>query len=325
MLHIILLILKIIGIVVLCLLGLLLLCLCLILFVPIFFEAELEKEDSFRAKGRLSWLGIGLRAGFQYEEELEFSLRIFGIRIFPSGKKKLNKESKKNKESDSAPIAKRTEEQKGQKNKKAENPDHKEPAKETEQSRKAESEKQAEQSEKAKSEKQAEPSEKAKSEEETEQDKNSESGAQEKKKRRFGRLLKKKRKKEKKQKERSAFFSELKKILSDEHCREGIVHTMSYLITFFQAVRMKDAEGKVDFSMGAPDLTGKTLGLISMFPFAYGKDLEINPDFMADNSYFTGRIGLKGSLQLVYLLIFIVRMGMDKEVRKVIVSLMGKK
>ncbi len=327
MLHIILLILKIIGIVVLCLLGLLLLCLCLILFVPIFFEAELEKEDSFRAKGRLSWLGIGLRAGFQYEEELEFSLRIFGIRIFPSGKKKKKskKESKENKESDSVSIAKRAEEQKGQKNKKAENPDHKEPAKETEPSRKAEPEKQAEQSEKAKSEKQAEPSEKAKSEKETEQDKNSEPGVQEEKKRRFGRLLKKKRKKEKKKKEKSAFFSELKKILSDERCREGIVHTMSYLITFFQAVRMKDAEGKVDFSMGAPDLTGKTLGLISMFPFAYGKDLEINPDFMADNSYFTGRIGLKGSLQLVYLLIFIVRMGMDKEVRKVIVSLMGKK
>lgn len=301
MLHIILLILKIIGILLLCLLGLLIVCLCLILFVPLFFEAEAENQDTFRARGKLSWLGIGLRAGFSYEENLEFSLRIFGIRILPSGKKK-EKAKKINKERSPASEAKAAEEKKEQNNK-------------------AQQGLNAERSEKA--EQEAPEKHKKKKEASSEKEKSSS-----KERRGLGRLLKKKRKQEKKErkkKEKSAFFSKVKEILGDEVCREGIIHTMSYLISFFQAVRMKDAEGKVDFSLGAPDLTGKTLGVISMFPFAYGKDLEINPDYMADNSYFTGRIRLKGSLQLVYLLIFIIRMGMDKEVRKVIVSLMGKK
>ena len=300
MLHIILLILKIIGILLLCLLGLLIVCLCLILFVPLFFEAEVERQDSFRAKGRLSWLGIGLRAGFSYEENLEFSLRIFGIRILPSGKKK-EKAKKINKERSPASDAKAAEEKKEQNNK-------------AQQGLNAERSAKAEQEASEKYDKKKEAS--------SEKEKSS------KERRGLGRLLKKKRKQEKKErkkKEKSAFFSKVKEILGDEVCREGIIHTMSYLISFFQAVRMKDAEGKVDFSLGAPDLTGKTLGVISMFPFAYGKDLEINPDFMADNSYFIGRIRLKGSLQLVYLLIFIIRIGMDKEVRIVIVSLMGKK
>lgn len=286
MLHIILLILKIIGILLLCLLGFLLLCLCLILFVPIFFEAEAEKEDSFRAKGRLSWLGIGLRAGFSYEEELEFSLRIFGIRIFPSKEKK-RKSKKETKERSPASETKAAEEKKESGRNRAS--DVKEARREAEQCKKAEKSSEAGQSTK------------------TEQRAKTEQKAIE------------------NQEEKSAFFKKVREILEDEVCREGIIHTMSYLITFFQAIRMKEAEGKVDFSLGSPDLTGKTLGFISMFPFAYGKDLEINPDFMADDSYCTGRIGLKGSLQLVYLLIFIIRMGMDKEVRKVIVSLIGKK
>ena len=286
-----------------------LLCLCLILFVPIFFEAEAEKEDSFRAKGRLSWLGIGLRAGFSYEEELEFSLRIFGIRIFPSKEKK-RKSKKETKERSPASETKAAEEKK--ESGRNGTSDVKEAGREAEQCKKAE--KSSEAGQKAKENQEAKDPEKKK-EASSEKEKPSS-----KEKRGPGGHLKKKRLQEK-----SAFFKKVREILEDEVCREGIIHTMSYLITFFQAVRMKDAEGKVDFSLGAPDLTGKTLGLISMFPFAYGKDLEINPDFMADDSYCTGRIGLKGSLQLVYLLIFIIRMGMDKEVRKVIVSLIGKK
>lgn len=317
MLHIILLMLKIIGILLLCLLGLLLLNLCLILFVPLFFEAEAENQDSFRAKGRLSWMGLGLRAGFSYEEELEFSLRIFGLRIFPSKKKK-RKRKKENKGRSPASETKAAEEKK--EGSRAESPDKKEAKSHAEESNEAGQKRKTEQNIKEEQEVRgnSEKSEEASSKKEKPSSK----------RKIPGRLLRKKRKeekKEKKKKEKSAFFKKVKEILVDEVCREGIIHTMSYLISFFQAVRMKDAEGNVDFSLGAPDLTGKTLGVISMFPFAYGKDLEINPDFMADNSYFTGRIRLKGSLQLVYLLIFIIRMGMDKEVRKVIFSLMGKK
>ncbi len=300
MLHIILLILKIIGIILLCLLGLLLLGLCLILFVPVFFEAEVRDEDAFSARGAISWLGIGLRGKFSYEEELQFSLRIFGIRIFPS---KENKESSKEKKKTAVTET----EPEGR-----EKPPSAGDTSGTDQEGKAEQKKKAEAAGK---------------EEKGSQGKEEDSEEKGKKKRLQKRIsLRKKKGKEKrkKKKEGASFFSQIKGILQDDSCREGIIKMMSYMLSFFQSFHMKEAEGEAYFSWGEPDLTGKTLGLISMFPFVYGEKLEINPDFLSEDAYFRGWLKIGGSFQLIYLLILIIRMVKDKEVRKVIFSLIGK-
>lgn len=301
MLHIILLILKIIGIVLLCLLGLLLLGLCLILFVPVFFEAEVRDEDAFSARGALSWLGIGLRGKFSYEEELQFSLRIFGIRIFPSKEKKESSKEKKK-----AAVTETEPEER-------EKPPSPQETYETDQEGKAEQKEKAETTEE-------------KGSQGKEEDNSEEKGKKKRLQKRIS-LRKKKGKEEKqrkKKKEGASFFSQIKGILQEESCREGIIKMMSYMLSFFQSFHMKEAEGEADFSWGEPDLTGKTLGLISMFPFVYGEKLEINPDFLSEDAYFRGWLKIGGSFQLVYLLILIIRMVKDKEVRKVIFSLIGK-
>lgn len=301
MLHIILLILKIIGIVLLCLLGLLLLGLCLILFVPVFFEAEVRDEDAFFAGGALSWLGIGLRGKFSYEEELQFSLRIFGIRIFPS---KENKESSKEKKK----AAVTETESEGR-----EKPPSVQETFGMDQEGKAEQKKKAEAAGK---------------EEKGSQGKKEDDSEEKRKKKRLQKRIslrkKKGKEKRKKKKEGASFFSQIKGILQDDSCREGIIKMMSYMLSFFQSFHMKEAEGEADFSWGEPDLTGKTLGLISMFPFVYGEKLEINPDFLSEDAYFRGWLKIGGSFQLIYLLVLIIRMVKDKEVRKVIFSLIGK-
>ncbi len=85
MLHIILLIFKIIGVVLLCLLGLLLLVTALILLVPVRYHAKGEKYQQLHVRGSVSWLLhlVHLSADYQGQEPL-LILRILGIPLWRS-------------------------------------------------------------------------------------------------------------------------------------------------------------------------------------------------------------------------------------------------
>ncbi|MDD7741052.1 MAG: DUF2953 domain-containing protein [Lachnospiraceae bacterium] len=84
MIHILLMILKVIGILLLVLAGILFLILICLLFVPICYRGQIKKEgESFSeiyAEGRISWLMGLLSARVRYEnQETSFVLRILGI------------------------------------------------------------------------------------------------------------------------------------------------------------------------------------------------------------------------------------------------------
>lgn len=83
MLHILLLVLKIIGILVLALLVLFLLCVCLVLFASVHYRMQLEKkaEDSWKMDVRVTWLLRLLSIRVKYEESLDVCFRILGIPI----------------------------------------------------------------------------------------------------------------------------------------------------------------------------------------------------------------------------------------------------
>lgn len=97
MLHIILLILKIIGICLLCLIGLLLLCIGLILFVPVRYRASgsyIEKQ--LKLLGSVTWLChiISVRIfydGEKQEDKSRVLVKIFGIAIMDTAKKETKK------------------------------------------------------------------------------------------------------------------------------------------------------------------------------------------------------------------------------------------
>jgi hypothetical protein len=86
MLHIILLILKIIGMVLLVLIGLLLLLLLTILLVPVRYRIKAAHgEDLFRVEGTISWLLHVIHARISMKNDKPHILvRIFGIKIFDS-------------------------------------------------------------------------------------------------------------------------------------------------------------------------------------------------------------------------------------------------
>lgn len=87
MLGIILKILCILGWIVLFLLGLLILIVCLVLFFPVSYRIGWQKDtESMTADVRLKWL-FGIVAGsFAFPEPGTLIIRLFGLRVFDSGK-----------------------------------------------------------------------------------------------------------------------------------------------------------------------------------------------------------------------------------------------
>lgn len=92
MLHIILFILKILGLLVLIVLGLILTVVLLIFLVPVRYQAEGSYDGKVKGKARITWLLHILSVRVQYEGDVLATVRFFGFRI---GKpKKLDSELK---------------------------------------------------------------------------------------------------------------------------------------------------------------------------------------------------------------------------------------
>lgn len=84
--HMVLFILKIIGIVLLSILGIVLLLLLAVLFVPIRYRLVLKKEpeEKLRFQGKIRWLLGAISAKVSYEEDLAYVVRIFGFPFIKS-------------------------------------------------------------------------------------------------------------------------------------------------------------------------------------------------------------------------------------------------
>lgn len=88
MIHILLLILKIAGILLLVLLGLVLAALLCLLFVPVRYRIQGSRHGQLQAHGQLSWLlHIITLHGWYQSQELEVKLKLFGFTLWPRQKK----------------------------------------------------------------------------------------------------------------------------------------------------------------------------------------------------------------------------------------------
>lgn len=81
MLHIILIILKILGLLLLIVLGILLTVVLLVLLVPVRYQAEGSYNGKVKGKARITWLLHILSVTVQYEEDVLATVRVFGFRI----------------------------------------------------------------------------------------------------------------------------------------------------------------------------------------------------------------------------------------------------
>lgn len=104
MLHVILLILKILGIIFLIIVGLLLLILCSVLFAAAGYRVQIEKNDAFRVSARAGWLFrivtvyFSLDSADDWKQRLQ--LRLFGFPIWdPYAEKKPKRKRRKRRKS----------------------------------------------------------------------------------------------------------------------------------------------------------------------------------------------------------------------------------
>lgn len=309
-LHILLLILKIIGILILIILGILLALLLFVLFVPIRYRIDGEKESqsSLKGKVRLSWLLHILSIHILWDEEVSISMKILGISVFPRENNRKAKSKNKSKQ-----VSKHKEKTIKKSNRKKE---------------------------------EAEP--KTINRNPVDEGTVFASKFKTEKKEQNQQLKKKERKKKnifyKIQEKINWFWSEVKKkyqqiysfwetlryrwsefldkrnILirawNDKENQGGIVSLWKTAKRLLQHITPRKWTGYIHFGMNNPENTGNILGLIAIFGGIIGILPEIQPDF--EKKIFEGKVMLKGKIYLFYLIQLFITIWRKKEVHKLI-------
>ena len=308
MIHIILLILKILGCIILGILALLLAVLLIVLFVPFRYELSAAYDGEAEAFGKLSWLLGALRVqGSFKDKKFQARVSVLWFQVFSMGEKTEEAVGNDEKAADdtteisssdlnnpeSPKIWAEPEVPSG--SKAPENPGH------TDSSQAP-----------------------------------VETGTK---------SLPKPKKKEKKQKPKkpglgerfSKVFEGLeKKISSAEKQYEKLVHKKELLERFWNAeftqrsiafakkalfsilchLRPKHLSGNIHFGFDKPSDTGKVLGYASIFYAWYGNSLKLHPDF--EKTSLDGDIHIQGSVQLYIFLYWGLRGLLNKDLRKLL-------
>jgi len=131
-------------------------------------------------------------------------------------------------------------------------------------------------------------------------------------------------KKTKSQKKTKKFdFSFLKQQITDEHNQAVVRKIWLELITMLRHFGFRKIVTDLSFSTGDPASTGQVLGVLCMFPVLYQYNFKIIPDFESEDAYLKGTFLVAGKIRLIHVLIAILRLIFDKEVRIVFKRMMA--
>lgn len=319
MIHILFMILKALGILLLVLLFLVLLIVCTVLFLPFCYRAQVLKEEEgfacVKASGRVSWLfgAVALTASYE-EQKPEAQILLFGASL-ETWKRRLKKIRR-----GEASVS-RTEEN------------------ETENA--LEAEKTAEQKAPDQKEKQQKvTAQKEQTEQEQEPDAPKKSILE----RFFGRieylpekllnlvsrllqtafrllelpfrLLEKLEQKIQAGRRLKRKWESVKKFFRSKMFREALLHAKKEVLYFLKKAAPKKVTGTVRFGFDDPALTGETLGILGMIYGKLPKDLSVQPDF--EQEILRGDVRMKGSFQAVTAAGIALRLFRDQNLRKTI-------
>lgn len=319
MIHILFMILKALGILLLVLLFLVLLIVCTVLFLPFCYRAQVLKEEEgfacVKASGRVSWLfgAVALTASYE-EQKPEAQILLFGASL-ETWKRRLKKIRRgeasvprtEENETENALEAEKTAEQKA--------PDQKEKQQKV-------------------------TAQKEQPEQEQEPDAPKKSILE----RFFGRieylpekllnlasrllqtafrllelpfrLLEKLEQKIQAGRRLKRKWESVKKFFRSKMFREALLHAKKEELYFLKKAAPKKVTGTVRFGFNDPALTGETLGILGMIYGKLPKDLSIQPDF--EQEILQGDVRMKGSFQAVTAAGIALRLFRDQNLRKTI-------
>lgn len=319
MIHILFMILKALGILILVLLLLVLLIVCTVLFLPFCYRAQVLKEEEgfacVKGSGRVSWLfgAVALTASYE-EQKPEAQILLFGASL-ETWKRRLKKIRRgeasvprtEENETENALEAEKTAEQKA--------PDQKEKQQKV-------------------------TAQKEQPEQEQEPDAPKKSILE----RFFGRieylpekllnlasrllqtafrllelpfrLLEKLEQKIQAGRRLKRKWESVKKFFRSKMFREALLHAKKEVLYFLKKAAPKKVTGTVRFGFNDPALTGETLGILGMIYGKLPKDLSIQPDF--EQEILQGDVRMKGSFQAVTAAGIALRLFRDQNLRKTI-------
>ena len=319
MIHILFMILKALGVLLLVLLVLVLLIVCTVLFLPFCYRAQVLKEEEgfacVKASGRVSWLfgAVALTASYE-EQKPEAQILLFGASL-ETWKRRLKKIRRgeasvprtEENETENAPEAEKTAEQKA--------PDQKEKQQKV-------------------------TAQKEQPEQEQEPDAPKKSILE----RFFGRieylpekllnlasrllqtafrllelpfrLLEKLEQKIQAGRRLKRKWESVKKFFRSKMFREALLHAKKEVLYFLKKAAPKKVTGTVRFGFNDPALTGETLGILGMIYGKLPKDLSVQPDF--EQEILRGDVRMKGSFQAVTAAGIALRLFRDQNLRKTI-------
>lgn len=323
MLHILWVIIKIIGIVLLTLLGIILVLLLLVLFLPIQYRVKGEIGENTYAKGSVSWLFHLVAISFRYEmKQMKVFLRILGIPFnipITEEEKRRREEKRTNKRTNKDKIKKRFFKNK-KKNKK-----NKAITVKNDTSSKINSISEDEPIIENREEKiiNSEPNEQSDnvfSNVNNDSDETKEKQSKREKKS-FFTIIKEKIKKLKytiksicvKMKEIFFTLSTYKDLWEEERVQLAVNKIKAQMIYFLKHLKPKKFDLYLHYGLSDPATTGQLLGGISIFYPIFHKNVKIIPDF--EQEILEGKLLIKGRLQVFLIVRIFISLYWDKNIK----------
>lgn len=344
MFHILLYILKIIGIILISILGILLILTFIILFLPIRYQIEVNKYEEFRGNVKLQWVFHILFLKIAYEKgKKTYQLRVFGFTIKDSDNPKKGKDRKKKTKYKSK--RKNTKRKKPQKRNQVTKDDKNNSKSHIEGSVKSVYEKESKnikENEIQYKDIQQNRKKTGSSREDNPEDFKEISDLENKKTSYWEKLCNIIRRIHKKIKNVFSkicnFFKKLKgNLVEINHTRETLVRQCRLILTFFNEEANKEGvkkiwltikksvthifprkiKGQIHFGTGDPSSTGQLLGIISL-TYHYYRNIKIVPDF--EEEVLEGNVNARGRIQLFTLAIIYIKLLLDKNFKKLLKS-----
>lgn len=107
----------------------------------------------------------------------------------------------------------------------------------------------------------------------------------------------------------------IKNMISDETNRNAARKLWRILRYFLRHFSPRKVSGELAFGMADPAQTGQVLGIFSMLPFWARYKINVYPNFEAEQLFVEGRLQMKGHIRLWHLILSVIRLFIDKEIR----------
>ena len=111
-------------------------------------------------------------------------------------------------------------------------------------------------------------------------------------------------------------IEKLKREYSDERNKAAFSHLKKELFIILKRICPRRLRLTMVYSIGSPDTTGISLGILACFPVGYTNKWRITPDFESEKPYAKGSFDIKGHVIVISILAATLRILFDKNCRR---------